>query len=82
MPWFVVGFIALVVVNSVVVVPPEFKNIIVPVTAFLLSVALAAMGLETDIMKLKAKGLKPLLLGAASALFISGFSLALIKFFV
>jgi len=82
MPWFVVGFIALVAVNSVVVVPLEFKNIIVPVTAFLLSVALAAMGLETDIMKLKAKGLKPLLLGAASALFISGFSLALIKFFV
>jgi hypothetical protein len=31
-------------------------------------------------MKLKAKGLKPLLLGAASSLFISGFSLALIKF--
>jgi uncharacterized integral membrane protein (TIGR00698 family) len=80
MPWFVVGFIALVAVNSVIVVPPDFKNIIVPVTTFLLSVALAAMGLETDIMKLKAKGLKPLLLGAASSLFISGFSLALIKF--
>lgn len=79
MPWFLVGFIALVALNSVIVVPPDLKNVIVPVTTFLLSVSLAAMGLETDISKLKAKGLKPLLLGAASSLFIAGFSLALIK---
>lgn len=79
MPWFLVGFIALVALNSAVVIPADVKNVIVPVTTFLLSVSLAAMGLETDIMKLKAKGLKPLLLGAASSLFIAGFSLALIK---
>lgn len=79
MPWFLVGFIALVALNSVVVVPPEAKAVIIPVTTFLLSVSLAAMGLETDISKLKAKGLKPLMLGAASSLFIAGFSLTLIK---
>ena len=79
MPWFLVGFIALVALNSLVVVPPEAKAVIIPVTTFLLSVSLAAMGLETDISKLKAKGLKPLVLGAASSLFIAGFSLALIK---
>jgi uncharacterized integral membrane protein (TIGR00698 family) len=79
MPWFLVGFIALVAVNSLVEVPPDVKHIIVPVTTFLLSVSLAAMGLETDIMKLKAKGVRPLLLGAASSLFIAGFSLTLIK---
>ncbi len=78
-PWFLVGFIALVALNSLVVVPPEAKDVIIPVTTFLLSVSLAAMGLETDISKLKAKGLKPLMLGAASSLFIAGFSLALIK---
>jgi uncharacterized membrane protein YadS len=49
------------------------------VTTFLLSVALAAMGLETDIRKLAAKGLRPLLLGALAFLFIAGFSLMLIK---
>lgn len=53
---------------------------LVPATTFLLTVALAAMGLETDIRKLKARGLRPLALGAASWLFISGFSLALIEF--
>ncbi|MBS0252952.1 MAG: YeiH family putative sulfate export transporter [Proteobacteria bacterium] len=82
MPWFLVGFIALVGLNSLVVIPPDVKHVIVPVTTFLLSVSLAAMGLETDIMKLKAKGLRPLLLGAASSLFIAGFSLGLIKVIV
>jgi uncharacterized membrane protein YadS len=37
------------------------------------------MGLETDIRKLAAKGLRPLLLGALAFLFIAGFSLMLIK---
>lgn len=82
MPWLLVGFIALVGLNSLVVIPPDVKHVIVPVTTFLLSISLAAMGLETDIMKLKAKGLRPLLLGAASSLFIAGFSLALIKIIV
>ena len=79
MPWFVFGFIALIGVNSLGVVPLEARHVLVPATTFLLTVALAAMGLETDIRKLKARGLRPLALGAASWLFISGFSLALIK---
>jgi len=78
-PWFVLGFIALVGVNSVVTVPGAFKFAIVTLTTFLLSMALAAMGLETDIRKLRAKGLRPLLLGLASFLFIATFSLALVK---
>jgi uncharacterized integral membrane protein (TIGR00698 family) len=79
MPWFVLGFIALVGVNSLVVISAEMKTIIVAVTTFLLSVALAAMGLETDISRLRAKGIRPALLGALAFLFIAGFSLLLIK---
>jgi uncharacterized membrane protein YadS len=41
--------------------------------------ALAAMGLETDTAKLRAKGVRPLILGFATFLFIAGFSLMLIK---
>jgi uncharacterized membrane protein YadS len=48
-------------------------------TTFLLSVALAAIDLDTDLRKLWAKGWKRLLAGAGSWLFISAFSLALIK---
>lgn len=79
MPWFVLGFIALVGLNSVFAIPAAFKAHAVIVTTFLLSLALAAMGLETDLRKLAARGLRPALLGAFSALFIATFSLGLIK---
>ena len=81
MPWFVLGFVALVIVNSIVEIPAAPKAAIVTATTFLLSLALAAMGLETDIRKLAAKGLRPLALGAMSWLFIAGFSLGLVELF-
>jgi uncharacterized integral membrane protein (TIGR00698 family) len=80
MAWFVLGFVALVGVNSLVSIPAEAKLWIAALTTFLLSVALAAMGLETDIGRLAARGFRPALLGALAFLFIAGFSLALIKF--
>jgi uncharacterized integral membrane protein (TIGR00698 family) len=79
MPWFVLGFVALVALNSVITIPIEVKGPLVTTTTFLLSMALAAMGLDTDIRKLRARGLRPLLLGAAAFLFIASFSLALVK---
>lgn len=79
LPWFVLGFVALVGVNSVVAIPAEAKGWIVVVTTFLLTLALAAMGLETDLRKLAAKGIRPALVGALAFLFIASFSLALIK---
>jgi uncharacterized integral membrane protein (TIGR00698 family) len=78
-PWFVLGFVALVGVNGLVTISAEAKAWIVAVTTFLLSVALAAMGLETSIGKVAAKGFRPALLGALAFLFIASFSLTLIK---
>jgi uncharacterized membrane protein YadS len=78
-PWFILGFIALVGINSVITMPADIRAGIVTATTFLLSMALAAMGLETDFAKLKAKGLRPLLLGLSSFLFIASFSLMLVK---
>ncbi|HUO92826.1 MAG TPA: YeiH family protein [Rhizomicrobium sp.] len=80
LPWFVLGFIALAGLNSIITVPADMKGLIVPATTFLLSMALAAMGLETDFRKLKAKGIKPLLVGLAAFLFIATFSLTLVHF--
>jgi uncharacterized membrane protein YadS len=47
--------------------------------ATFLSIALAAIGLETDIGRLTAKGFRPALPGALAFLFIAGFGLTLIK---
>jgi uncharacterized integral membrane protein (TIGR00698 family) len=59
-------------------IPADANAWIVAATTFL-SIAMAAMGLETDTGKLTAKGLRPILLGALAFLFIAGFSLTLIK---
>lgn len=79
MPWFVLGFVAVVLINSALPLPPAAQSTMVWVTSFLLTVALAAMGLETDIRKLRAKGMRPLLLGALATAFISGLGLGLVS---
>jgi uncharacterized integral membrane protein (TIGR00698 family) len=79
MPWFVLGFIALMLLNSFVRIPQAAMHAIVPFTTFLLSMALAAMGLETDFKKLKAKGWAPLGLAAMAWIFIALLSFTLIK---
>jgi uncharacterized integral membrane protein (TIGR00698 family) len=78
-PWFVAGFVAMMLFNSLDLIPQADRAYLIQATTFLLTVALAAMGLETDFGKLREKGWKPLLVGAGSWLFISAFSLALIE---
>lgn len=78
-PWFVLGFIALIGVNSVVTVPPDARAWLATLTTFLLTVALAGMGLVTDLRKLTARGHRPMLLGLLASLFIAGLSFVLIK---
>lgn len=79
MPWFVLGFVAMMLVNSAVAMPPELRQVLVFATNFLLSMALAAMGMHADMRKLRAKGLAPLALGAFGWLFIAGFGLAAVR---
>jgi hypothetical protein len=62
-----------------VMVPASPEAWIVTATGFLLSLGPAAMGLETDLGKLHAKGLRPLALGAPASVFITGFSLAFVE---
>jgi uncharacterized integral membrane protein (TIGR00698 family) len=77
-PWFVLGFIAMMLVSSLGLIPSADKAQLAQNTTFLLSISLAAMGLETDLGKLVAKGWRPLLLAAASWIFISAFSFTLV----
>ncbi len=81
MPWFVLGFIAMMLVNSAVSIPADMSRHIVMLTNFLLSMALAAMGLQANIGKLRAEGWRPLALGAFGWIFIAAFGYAALKLF-
>ena len=80
-PWFVVGFVVLIGVNSFDLLPTGFTAAVIQGNHFLLTIALVAMGLETKLHKLKQMGLRPLYLGAAAWLFISLVSLGLVETF-
>lgn len=79
-PWFLFGFIGMAAFNSFHLLPPASTGSIVLANQFLLTIAMAAMGLETRFSKLRAKGLRPLLLGAIAWIFISLLSYLMIKF--
>lgn len=77
-PWFVFGFMVLVLLNSLNLFPSTLTETLTTGNKFLLGTALAAMGLETSLVRILKIGLKPLYLGAASWIFISIFSLGLV----
>jgi uncharacterized membrane protein YadS len=66
-------------VNSLVTIPAELKSGLIHATPFLLAMATAAMGLETDIRKLMAKGVRPFLLGGMAWVFVGTLALVLVK---
>jgi uncharacterized integral membrane protein (TIGR00698 family) len=80
-PPFVLGFVGLCLLNTLVPLSDDAKRWFLTATSFLLSVSLAAMGLEMDVNRLSGKGLRALLLGGAGWLFIAGLSYALIRGF-
>lgn len=78
-PLFLVGFIAIMLANSAGVVPVALHDGLVGLTPVLLTLALTALGLGTNLAKLRALGAKPLILGGAATLWISGVSLILAR---
>jgi len=69
-PWFVFGFIALMLLNSANIFPEEIKKTVAEINHFLLTISMAGMGLKTSIIEIKQSGIKPLYLGAVSWIFI------------
>src|SRR5690606_3935403 len=70
-PFFIVGFVALVLLNSSGLLNEWFRGQIVAATPVLLTASMAALGLGTNFAKLKKHGLQPLLLAASASLFIA-----------
>lgn len=81
-PWFVFGFLAMILANSLLSLPAEALAVMKSGSSFMLTIALAAMGLETDFRRLYTKGWRPLLLGALGWGYISVFSISAIVLMV
>jgi uncharacterized integral membrane protein (TIGR00698 family) len=76
-PWFLVGFVLVAAVNSTGVIPGPAHPAIAAVAAFLITVALSAIGLSTDVAGFRRAGFRPLLLGGSLWIVVSLSSLGL-----
>lgn len=76
-PWFLIGFIAIAGVNSLGWIPDGAHPGLSTVSVFLITVALSAIGLSTDLAGFKRSGLRPLALGASLWIIVSLTSLGL-----
>lgn len=62
-PWFICGFLALAIINSVGIIPAGVSAVIKTTSKFLMVSALAAIGLSTSITDFRKAGLKPMFYG-------------------
>lgn len=76
LPHFLIGFVALVVLGSVVTLPPLVVGTVSEISRWCLLIAIAALGVKTSFAELFALGWKPLALILAETLVLLCFVLA------
>jgi uncharacterized integral membrane protein (TIGR00698 family) len=74
-PWFLVGFLVVVLLRTVGVLPAAAAPGFATVATFCITVALAAIGVSTDFGALRRAGFRPMLLGIALWVLVAGTSL-------
>jgi uncharacterized integral membrane protein (TIGR00698 family) len=80
-PWFVIGFIAASVCNTFIPLPAEVYKFLSQAGKFVIVMAMAAIGLNTNIVKLVKSGAKPILLGLCCWIALSLTSLG-VQYFI
>lgn len=81
LPLFVLWFLVAAALNSFGLIPVEFQGPLQQIALFAIVVALAGVGLGTDVEKIRTAGMRPLLLGALLWVAISVASLGLARAF-
>lgn len=59
-PWFILGFLGFAVLNSLGGIPNGLGTVLKGASRFMMTMALGAIGLNTDLAKLKAAGFNPM----------------------
>jgi len=78
-PWFLVGFLLVAAANTAGAIPAAAQPLTRSASVFLITVAMAAIGLSTDFAALRRAGGRPLLLGAVLWVVVTSTSLLLLR---
>lgn len=76
-PWFLIGFLLVAAANSVGLIPDASHHALNQLSVFLITVALSAIGLSTNLGGFRRTGPRPLILGAILWVVVSATSLLL-----
>lgn len=78
-PWFVIGFLAVGVVGSIGLIPAEAKTMLSNASVFLMVMAMAAMGLNTQLEMIRKAGMRVIYAGLAGFGLLAVSSYAIIR---
>jgi len=79
-PWFVLFFVAAAIAKTFLGIPSDVSSMLVQIGKFIIIMAMAAIGLNTNLKSLFAHGIKPLVLGCLCWLTVALVSLAVQNF--
>ena len=77
-PFFVVGFLGMALLNSLGLFGPEVRDWLRSLSVFCILLGIGGVGLETDLAAVRRIGLRPFYAGLAAALLMAGVSFGLI----
>jgi uncharacterized integral membrane protein (TIGR00698 family) len=80
-PGFVVGFLAMAILNSLGAFPATMLDLIKTASSWLIVVALGGVGVETNLASLRTIGFRPFYAGLCAATFMAAASFGLISLF-
>ncbi|UXJ55323.1 YeiH family protein [Pseudomonas citronellolis] len=78
LPWFAVGFVALAALNSTGLVPAALQQVGGKLSQWCLVIAIAALGMKTQLRELATVGLRPILLMVGETVFLAALVLAML----
>lgn len=62
-PWFIIFFVVMAILNSSGLIPPAVSDSLKTLSRFLMVMALGAIGLKTDLSEMKQSGINPMVHG-------------------
>ena len=70
-PWFLIGFLVVAAISSTGIIAPRITEAATQTSVFLVAMALAGIGLSTDLGAIRSAGLKPLMLGGILSVLVA-----------
>lgn len=81
-PYFILVFVGVALINTFFVIPETITISLASLAKFLIVMVMVSVGLQTNLLKIKAVGFKPLIVGLLASVLIGVISISLIYLFV